>query len=41
MSGLIARSVIKALPVAAGAIGAWAAANYTFLHTAFCAGGVA
>lgn len=39
METMITRVIIRSLPVIAGAVGAWIAANFTFLHSAFCSGG--
>lgn len=39
MATFLARSIIKAIPVVVGAVGAWLAANYTMLHSVFCTGG--
>lgn len=39
MAEFVTRVIIKSLPVIAGAVGAWIAANYTFLHQTFCNGG--
>jgi hypothetical protein len=38
MEKYVVRYIIKALPVIAGAVGAWIAANLTPLHNAFCSG---